>query len=316
MNKRMSERIEPSRMQTLVIKESFENKMTVYTLGPVGSYSEIATRRYLEDRGLQANVEPLIPLNKSEGVIEHIVNEYDEGRQNVMAVVPIYNTIGGRVKDTIGPERGLVKYPVVQIVDEYVLKIQHCLAGKPNSREKIKEVISHEQAMAQCVNHIRSNGYKHNQKALSTAAAAKIVADSDRDDIAAICSVDAARHYGLEVLEDEFQDLSGGIYKNRTIFVVLAFQDNSQTGKDKTTLTFELRDPAKASSLYQVFKVFSETGINISHHEAMEKGSLIDYVFWFNIDEHRENMQRELGELQRLNTSMNIHGSYPRKTPL
>jgi len=314
MNQRISGRIVPSRLQPLVIKERSDKDMSVYTLGPKGSYSEIATIRYLKDMGIQAKVELLIPLNKSEGVIERMVKDYGDGKQNVMGVVPIYNTIVGRVKDTIGPDRGLVKYPLVQIVDEYVLEIQHCLASKPSSIQ-IKKVISHEQAIAQCVNHMRLKGYTPSPTARSTAEAAKIVSESDEDDIAAICSVEAAEYYGLKVLENEFQDLNGGVYTNRTVFVVLSFQDNSQTGKDKTTLSFELRNPAKAGSLYKVLKSFSNAEINISHHEAMEKGSLVEYVFWFNIDKHRENIQRELGDLQNLTTSMKIHGSYPRKTP-
>ena len=293
-----------------------------YTLGPQFSYSEIATRKYLEESGVNAEIITLKPLNRSEGVIEELVRTHEQGMRDVIAVVPIYNTNEGRVKDTLAPGRGLLKYPV-QIHDEYIMKISHCLAAKKKNA-KIRLVISHPQALQQCISYIRSLGAKHadsfdGQAVTSTAHSARIVAESSRDDVAAVCSEEAARNFKLEIANEgqDIQDKLFAGYENRTVFIILRMERNGQspTGKDKTTMTFSLRRPDKPGSMRDMFEIFADANINVSHHEAMEKGSLLDYVFWFNVDEHRDKMRQTLAALQDLSINLNLHGSYPRKTP-
>jgi prephenate dehydratase len=306
---------------TPTLMEDFSPELAL-TLGPKFSYSEIATRRYLKDIGSTANVVTLTPINRTEGVIEELVRYYEEGKENTIAVVPMYNTTEGRVKDTISPGRGLLKYHRAQIRDEYIMQISHCLAARKKGA-KIELVISHNQAVQQCISYIRKLGAKYADtyngvSVSSTADSARIVAESGRDGIAAICSEEAATHYGLEIVNDGYDvnDKLFAGYSNRTVFVVLCMKSNGRipTGKDKTAITFELRNPNKPGSMRDVFTIFADAGINVSHHEAMEKGSLYDYVFWFNIDRHRDEMHEELARLGDLTIGTVLHGSYPRKT--
>jgi prephenate dehydratase len=285
----------------------------LYTLGPVGSYSEIAAKAYLKEIGSNAEIIGIEPTNKSEGVIEELVRHYENGEEDVIGFVPFYNTQNGRVRDTLSPGRGLLKYPIIQIFDEFILKVSHCLAAKKRS-SIIRRVISHDQALQQCSDYLRSINVQMDNKVASTADAAKLVSQSENADMAAVCSEEAAEIYSLEVIEKNIQNKSD-VYENRTIFVVIWNRDNTPTGRDKTTITFEFRDPNRPASMYEILKPFAISGINISHHEAMEKGSLTDYVFWFNVNEHRNNVKKEIAEMHQLTTRLTIHGSYPRKTP-
>lgn len=232
------------------------------------------------------------------------------------ALVPILNTIEGRVKETISPYRGLLKYPQVKICDEYWMKIEHCLASITNNLRNIRKIISHPQALGQCKKYIESleKQLKHSLELVevpSTSLAAKLV--TKNGEAAAICSEEAAEYYGLNVLTKNIEDRYNINSENWTRFVVLADKDCEEpTGKDKTTLTMELIGQEKPRTLRNALDIFTQ---NISYIESMVKGSKTEYVFWLDIDEHRKNMQEELEKLTKLTKWLYLHGSYPRKVP-
>ena len=107
--------------------------------GVSGAYSEIA------GKNIYPNAES-IPCKTFEEMFE-VVRENKVDR----AIVPIENSLAGRVADTqrLIPDSGL------KIIGEYFLEIKHCLlASKNASIKSIKRVHSHEQALAQCRNNL------------------------------------------------------------------------------------------------------------------------------------------------------------------
>ena len=69
------------------------------------------------------------------------------------------------------------------------LRINHTLLTKSGgSLENIREIYSHEQGLNQCSEFLRNNPQIKATVCENTAVAAKMVADSDRSDIAAISS--------------------------------------------------------------------------------------------------------------------------------
>jgi len=289
---------------------------TVLTLGPEKSWSDVAVERYLSERpwGKETRVQRLVPVDRSEGIVRELSEAYLAGRLEVAGFVPVYNTLEGRVKDTLSPQRGLLRYRNVKIRDEYVVQIAHCLAAKPG-HGPIRRVVSHPQALGQCSDYIRALGAQVIE-AESTAQAARLVAESASDDLAAICPEEAAQWLGLEIIEKRVENRMEGNSENKTVFVLLGPWDwPTPTGRDKTTLTCELLGAETPGVLSRALRLFADSGINLSKIESMEKGSLTEYVFWLNVDDHRRNMQRQLDDLAKLSKWLVLHGSYPRAFP-
>ena len=64
-----------------------------------------------------------------------------------IAIVPIENSIAGRVADT----QRLIPDSKLKIIGEYFLEVNHCLLALPGCTiNDIRRIHSHEQAIAQC----------------------------------------------------------------------------------------------------------------------------------------------------------------------
>ena len=75
-------------------------------------------------------------------------------------------------------------------------------------KEDIKEIFSHEQAIDQCAAFLRTLKDVKVTVCPNTAVAARMVAESDRKDVAALSSRDCAELYGLIALANSVQDKS------------------------------------------------------------------------------------------------------------
>lgn len=289
--------------------------MKILTLGPSLSYSDVATKEYCAENCIEdPHIIYLTPQNKTEGIIEELVRLYELGDRSTIAIVPIFNSVEGRVKDTIGPGRGLVKYhDKVKIYHEYILDVHHCLASKSSSLGRIRKVYSHPQALGQCGGLLRRMRFATYEES-STSRAAQFVGTRPNFEAAAICSPQTAKAYGLNILLEDIADKFEGYSKNQTRFVVLSHKDNEKiTGNDKTTVTMEILGQDKPKALYRVLGIIGKRNNNLSYIESMTKGSLKEFVFWMDIDEHRKNLKRELKELRKLTKWLYVHGSYPNR---
>ena len=93
-------------------------------------------------------------------------------------VLPIENSTSGSVKQIYD----LMMYYNFNIVRSVRVKVDHnLLAKKGTDIRKVREIFSHEHALAQCTNYINSLGNVKVTVVENTAVAAKMVAESDRD---------------------------------------------------------------------------------------------------------------------------------------
>lgn len=110
-------------------------------LGPAGSYSELAAKRFLEGGG-----EAVLCRSFSE-----VISLCERGEVD-FAVIPIENTIQGGVLQNLD----LLEKADVFAVEELVLGIDHRLATLAGvTIEDITRVYSHEQAIGQCTAFLR-----------------------------------------------------------------------------------------------------------------------------------------------------------------
>ncbi len=118
------------------------------------------------------------------------------------ALLPIENSLGG----TIHANYDLQLRHNFVIVAEHEFRVHHCLMALPGvEKASIKKVISHPQAIAQCDGYLRDNNFKGEQ-AYDTAGSAKMIAQNNMTDTAAIASALAAEYYGLNILDSGIED--------------------------------------------------------------------------------------------------------------
>ncbi|MBQ8398768.1 MAG: chorismate mutase, partial [Clostridia bacterium] len=160
----------------------FPEKAKVACQGVEGAYSGQACERLF--------ALPEISYYKDfEGVFKAI----EEGKCRY-GVLPIENSTAGSVNAVYDL---MIKYNF-RIVRSLRLKVDHCLLARKGVKpSQIREVCSHEQAINQCAGFLRSLGNVKITVCPNTAVAAQMVANSGRDDIAALSSASCASLYGL-----------------------------------------------------------------------------------------------------------------------
>lgn len=225
-----------------------------------------------------------------------------------LAMIPIENTIAGRVADIhyLLPESRL------HIVGEYFMPIRFQLMALPGaSREDIRTVHSHIHALGQCRKIIRSNGWKA-IVAGDTAGAAKLVAEQGDRSMAALAPRLAAELYGLDILAENVEDTEDNV----TRFVILSRDENwaSRNGDTEviiTTFVFNVRNIPAA--LYKAMGGFATDGINMTKLESYQLGGkFVATQFYADIEGHPDDapVRRALEELRFFSEKVRILGVY------
>lgn len=269
-----------------------ELRKTVGVLGPKGSYTEQAALEYFKDCEMKDDF--ITP----ESVIEAVVNlNVDYG------VVPVENSIHGSVGSVFD---SLIINRVV-IIGELVLPINHVLAKHPEG-EEFKQVLSHEQALAQCSNFLRKNHPKCVMKtSASTSRAAQEVMKKGLINSLVVCSEHAAKVYGLDIIQNNISKRNN----NKTRFLIIGNNSTNPTGDDKTSIVFGLKD--EPGALYNALSVFKKAGINLTKIESRPtKKRIGDYLFIVDFEGHVEDsgVNKALNELKNSVSFMKVLGSY------
>ncbi|KAJ8493187.1 hypothetical protein OPV22_014908 [Ensete ventricosum] len=202
------------------------------------------------------------------------------------AVAPMENSIDGPIHRNLDL---LIRHPGVRIVGELILPVDHCLLTVPGARRSaLRSVVSHPQALAHCRERLGSLGLEI-EEAPNAASAAEWVAENGIRDTAVIGSEMAAREFGLQVLERNFQDQPPGANVNR--YLQLALGSGKENGK-KTTVAFSLeRGP---SDLFRALWTFESRGVRVSRVDhrpnranpirVVEKATNMDYVYFLDLE--------------------------------
>ena len=230
-----------------------------------------------------------------------------ESRDADLAMIPIDNSIAGRVADIhhFLPTSGL------HIIAEHFLRIRFHLLGVPGSSlSTITTVHSHVHALGQCRQIIREHDL---EPVISgdTAGAAREIAEANDLTQAAIAPPLAAEIYGLEVLAADVEDEE----HNTTRFVVLSsdlIEAPPNNGPVVTSFIFNVRNlPA---SLYKALGGFATNGVNMTKLESyMVGGHFSATQFLAEVDGHPADpgLSRALEELAFFTTDVKILGVYP-----
>ncbi len=242
----------------------FPEKALVACQGVEGANSQAAAQKLFK----QPNI---MHFSSFEGVFRAL----DQGLCRY-GVLPLENSTAGSVNRIYD----LMMQHNFYIVRSTRLKIDHCLmANKGAQLSDIKEIISHEQALQQSEEFLRSLPNVKVKAVANTALAAQMVMESGRKDVAALSSRACAEIYGLNILRYSVQD-SGS---NFTRFICISKNLEIYPGADKTSMMMVL--PHRPGSLYMALGRFWSLGINLNKLESRPlAGSDFEFMFYFDLD--------------------------------
>lgn len=191
-------------------------------------------------------------------------------------VLPIENSSYG----SVGRVYDLMKKHSFYIARGVKLRICHTLLANQNTEiGKIKEVYSHEQAIGQCSEFLREHPEIKVNVCENTAAAAKLVAQSGRADVAAISSKNCAELYGLRVLSESIQNSDN----NYTRFICISRKLEIYPGASKLSVMMTL--PHRPGSLSSMLSRFSMMGLNLTKLESRPiAGKDFEFMFYFDLE--------------------------------
>ena len=242
----------------------FPQRPTVACQGVEGAYSQIACDRLFKS--------PTIMYFQT---FDHVFKAVESGMCQY-GILPIENSTAGSVKAVYD----LMLSHNFSIVRSARLKICHNLLTKHGTRlEDIKEVFSHEQAINQCADYLAGLKGVKVTVVENTAMASKMVAESERTDVAALSSRFCAELYGLKILQENVQDQDN----NYTRFICISKRPEIYPGADRTSLMMIL--PHKPGSLYNVLAKFYALNINLQKLESRPlPGREFEFMFYFDIE--------------------------------
>jgi prephenate dehydratase len=262
--------------------------------GEPGAYSHLACKEAYPD------MEPTArdSFDDAFAAVEH-----GEAR---LAMIPIENSLGGRVADI----HHLLPAASLYIVAEHFQAVQHCLLALPGATlEGLARIESHTQALAQCRNLIRELDVEAVHTA-DTAGAARDVAERGDPSVGAIASALAGEVYGLQTLRTRIEDRLG----NTTRFVIMSRrrdEPDPREGPCMTSIVFQVRSVPAA--LYKALGGFATNGVNITKLESyITDASFTVAQFYAEIEGHpsERNVDHALDELSFFSTKVKVLGTY------
>lgn len=237
---------------------------------------------------------------------EDVFQAVDKGKCQY-GLLPIENSSAGSV---IAVYDLMNKYNFY-IVQSIRLKIDHSLLTPKGVRfEDIREIVSHEQALAQCSDFLKANPQIKVTVFTNTAAAAKYVAESGRRDLAAIAAPICAELYELDILAKKLQNSD----HNYTRFICISKEMSIYSNANKLTFTATL--PHKPGTLHGLISKFAYHGISISKIESRPiPGKDFEFIFYFDVEASIEDktVQHILIQLEQ-DVDFIFLGGYPEKS--
>lgn len=285
----LTERIEDAVKNTPPL---FPERAAVACQGIEGAYSQIACSKLMRS----ANTLYFSSFDAVFSAIEKGLCRY--------GVIPLENSTAGSVNTVYD----LMMRHRFSIVRSVRLKIDHSLLAKPGVKvENIKEIYSHEQAIAQCRGFLQTMPGVKVTACDNTAMAAKLVAESGRDDIAALSSRDCARLYGLDCIRENVQDRSN----NYTRFICISKDLEIYPGANRTSLMVTLAH--RPGTLYKLLSRFYALDINLNKLESRPIPDRdFEFMFYFDLDVpvYSPKFIQLMGELDSICESFTYLGSY------
>lgn len=270
--------------------------MIICYLGPRGTsdFRAISLLRSVE------GPEPL-PMSSISDVVETV--NYTPG---ALGIIPLENSTDGEM--TINLDKLIFEVENVMIREEVVLAESidaYCLdpAVQPTT------VVSHPLILDLCTKYIKQHSLV-TRHALSTAEAARYVADNRDPTVIALAPMVVGESHGLSLVANAVMDVPD----IRTRYVLLGREVAPPSGDDRTSLVVTPTSD-RVGFLSEVAAIFSRHGVNMNHILSRPLSAKIgNYAMHIVLEGHiyDEQISSMVGELFELDATIKLLGSYPR----
>jgi len=270
----------------------FPKRSTVACQGIEGANSQIACEKLFELPGIMY-------FNNFEGVFSAV-----ESGLCKYGVLPIENSTAGSVNKIYDL---MIKHNF-SIVRSTRIKVDHNLLAKKGTKiDDIKEIFSHDHAINQCSEFLKK--YKNVKVTVceNTAVAARMVAESDRTDIAALSSRKCIGLYDLECLAESVQDKGN----NYTRFICISKNLEIYPGADRTSIMVVTSH--KPGALYRIMSKFNAMGLNLLKIESRplpDRDFEFSFYFDFEASVYSKDFGNMLAELENGVEEFRYFGTY------
>lgn len=276
---------------------------SVAYLGTVGSYSHVATCKYLEGYTGKIDATGCSSFTEIASLVETGKCEY--------GILPVENSSSGSINDVLD----VIQTTKASIVGEIFVPIDHSVLGVQKiDLEKITDVYSHPQPLAQCsvwLKQMLPNANIHTTSA--TTEAMEIVSKLNNPSHVAIASHMAASFYNLIPIAD---NIANNVH-NFTRFIAISMIPISipQSISAKTSITFSVQK-YQPGSLISVLSEFSKRNINvtklISRPKIEATRDTWEEIFFADVEANLDSsaMQDILEDIRPYTTSLKVLGCY------
>lgn len=266
--------------------------------GVIGSFHDIAAHEYFKDEQIQliccATFEELFRCLKEDPTI--------------IGMLAIENTIAGSLLHNYE----LLRDSDTTIVGEHKLHIQHSICCLPDDDwNTLTEVHSHPVALMQCRGFLSQHPSIKAVEDEDTAGSAEMINRLQQHGWAAICHADAARHYGMKVLEDSIEDNK----HNYTRFLVVTNPNKADFLRplekaDKASIVFSL--PHEEGSLSKILTILSFYDINLTKIQSLPViGHEWEYMFYVDVTfDNLTRYRQSIDAIIPLTKELRILGEY------
>ena len=268
-------------------------------LGPKGSYSHSATRRYASTHFDQLTESSCSTFKDVFEKVESKVVDY--------GILPIENSSSGSINEVYD----LLQKTNLHIIGELSLPIDHCVLAIPSAKlEQIDTIYSHPQPFQQCSNFLENYPHWKIVYCDSTSSAMETVAKLNQPNIAAMGNKDGGELYGLQVLEHNFANQK----ENITRFIVLAREPIEVSEQIPAKTTILMKTGQQAGALVDALSVLRNHNIVMTKLESRPiHGTPWEEMFYIDLqgNVHDYEMQIALKELAAITLYTKVLGCYP-----
>lgn len=267
--------------------------------GTDGAFSHQAAFRHFEERYSEVHCFGYDTFRQAAQAVEDEEVDY--------AILPIENTTAGSINETydiLGDDK-------LHIVGEEAIRVVHCLlALEQVPIDRIRRIMSHPQAIAQCSNFLAKLHSCKIESYIDTAMSAKKVLEDGDLSQAAIAGSYAADIYGLEILERDLANQP----ENYTRFVVVSRQPVEVDRQIPAKTSLLMVTSHDKGALIRCLNVIDEHDIRMTKLESRPKpNEPWKYQFYLDIEGNMANPDTRVAmeELEQKASSLKVLGCYP-----
>ena len=273
--------------------------VTVAIQGIEGSYSQLASQQYFDSKGTTVSYHRAQTFADAVAAVQRGDAE--------VAVLPIENTTSGAISEVYD----LLLNSRLHFVGDVRFRVRHCLLGIEGATiADLRRVYCHPQAVAQCSEFLA--GLEHCEIVYfsDTALSGRKIREMGDPSIAAIASEEAARLFGLDVLQNGIANRD----ENYTRFVVVAPEPATVPDgvPSKTSIVMSVGNHPGA--LMEALALFHDADINLVMLESRPiPHNPREELFYLDFDGNITDpgVQLVVESLTRQVRFLKVLGSYP-----